>query len=130
MNAILRFILNIVILAPIVAVAFGLIVKILSEIRRKSSGYYREKIFFRNIIKYSSFLILIIFLIVINGFYFFVPAVRLPMPLQIIAIISCIFFWGFLTLIQAMGHAAGSGTPPIHKTIKEFINLVLRQPKV
>ena len=130
MNTILKFIFNIVILTPVVAVAFGLFIKLLSEIKKESLDYNKEGNFVRNIIMYSFLLILVLFLIVIIGLYFFLPEVKLPMPLQILAIISCIFFWGFLTIIQAMGHAAGAGAPPIQKTIKEFINLVSKQSKV
>ena len=120
----LKLIFNIVILVPAVSIAFGLVIKILSKTKERESDYVKESKFLRNILMYAFLLLIVLLLIVIVCLYFFFPQVKLPLSLRILAIVSCIFFWSFLTIIQAMGHASGAGAPPIQKTIKELIDLV------
>ena len=125
---IMKFLLNILILAPFIAVAFWLVIKILLEIKGGASDEKKRVKYLRNKFIYPFLLLLVLILILNAGSYLFLPQVKLPVSMQILAIISCIFFWSFLTVIQALGHIAGSGAPPIQKTIKEFIDLVSRKP--
>ena len=130
----MKFVFEIVvILAPVAVATLWLCIKIFTEFKRRPSKSYndftKKENFVRNIAIYFSLLICAIFLLFFVVHLIFFPTTKLPIPLTILGYIAYLFFWSFLVVILAMGHAAGAGAAPIQKSIGEFIKLLFNRDK-